>query len=117
MKSNDDTIDILGFLAFEVVHELCSKAMQIKRQWKDRASAAQSRQKFAKREHSDDDDDELRHAPFTLFSVPPGAEPPLEAWHIREAFAELQRDRALLSKGQRFAGPAGGLRRTRVFVI
>ena len=62
-------------------------------------------------------DEHAEEAACTLFSLPPSAEPPLEAWHIREAFAQLQRDRRLLETGRRTAGPTGGLRRTQVFVI
>ena len=108
VKPSDDTIDILGFLAFEVVHELCTRAMRIKRDWEEKAEAMRT----MRGRHTDDD------APAcTLFSTSASAEPPLEAWHIREAFTELQAEHALLDTGRSTAGPAGGLRRTQVFVI
>lgn len=121
VKPSDDTIDILGFLAFEVVHELCTSAMRIKREWEERAQGVQARtQRSFEHQNTQDDaipDDAVEEAACTLFSLPPSAEPPLEAWHIREAFAQLQRDRRLLETGRRTAGPTGGLRRTQVFVI
>ena len=108
VKPSDDTIDILGFLAFEVVHELCTRAMRIKRDWEHKAEAMRT----MRGRHTDYD------APAcTLFSTSASAEPPLEAWHIREAFTELQAEHALLDTGRSTAGPAGGLRRTQVFVI
>lgn len=121
IKPSDDTIDILGFLAFEVVHELCTSAMRIKREWEERARRVQARKQRSYDPESQKDDstadENLDKAACTLFSLPPRSEPPLEAWHIREAFAQLQRDRRLLETGRRTAGPTGGLRRTQVFVI
>ncbi|WFD32223.1 Transcription initiation protein spt3 [Malassezia sp. CBS 17886] len=115
VKPSDDTIDILGFLAFEVVHELCTRAMQTKHDWEQRARAVQARQQRTFQE--DPVAQECSESACTLFSLPPRAEPPLEAWHIREAFSQLQCDRTLLETGRRSAGPTGGLRRTQVFVI
>ena len=118
VKPSDDTIDILGFLAFEVVHELCTSAVRIKREWEERARNVQARgeRPFESKDAADDAPEDTEAA-CTLFSLPPRAEPPLEAWHIREAFAQLQRDRRLLETGRRTAGPTGGLRRTQVFVL
>lgn len=118
VKPNDDTIDILGFLAFEVVHELCTNAMEIKHNWEERTRAMQAQApRTREAEDAEETGEPLNEPACTLFSLPPSAEPPLEVWHIREAFAQLQRDRALLDKSQRYAGPVGGLRRTQVFVI
>lgn len=50
-----------------------------------------------------------------LFTMPPAKASPLMTSHVREAFARLQRDRSALSTGG--GGIAGGLKRTRVFVI
>lgn len=110
VKPSDDTIDILGFLAFEVVHELCTRAMRIKQEWTERAQAVRG-------SHGVSNDDEDIDVGCSLFSLPPNTEPPLEAWHIREAFAELQREHSMTDIGRGTAGPAGGLRRTQVFVI
>lgn len=104
VKPNDDTIDILGFLAFEVVHELCAAAMRIKHTWEQRSAASHTPQA-------------PEPSACALFTHAPSAEPPLQAWHIREAFSQLQRDRVLLTNTRRGAGPPGGLRRTHVFVI
>lgn len=111
VKPSDDTIDILGFLAFEVVHELCTSAMRIKTAWEEQARLVKARKV------ANDDEDEVQNKGCTLFQLSPNTDPPLEAWHIREAFAQLQRDRRLLETGRRTAGPTGGLRRTQVFVI
>ncbi|WFD26329.1 Transcription initiation protein spt3 [Malassezia nana] len=111
VKPSDDTIDILGFLAFEVVHELCTRAMKIKWDWDERARAV-------RKQHEDTEKSSLeREAACTLFSFPPNIESPLEAWHIREAFLALQRENIFMELGRGTAGPAGGLRRTQVFVI
>lgn len=53
--------------------------------------------------------------PCGLFTMPPAKSSPLMTSHVREAFARLQRDRSSLSVGS--GGMAGGLKRTRVFVI
>ncbi|PWN34925.1 TFIID-18kDa-domain-containing protein [Meira miltonrushii] len=53
--------------------------------------------------------------PCGLFTMPPAKSSPLMTSHVREAFARLQRDRSSLSIGS--GGMAGGLKRTRVFVI
>ncbi|WFD43084.1 Transcription initiation protein spt3 [Malassezia psittaci] len=121
VKPSDDTIDILGFLAYEVVHELCTSAMRIKCEWEERAQSVQARTNRSF-EHSNSDkeltrENNVEEAACTLFSLPPSAKPPLEPWHIREAFAQFQRDQRLLETGRRTAGPTGGLRRTNVFVI
>lgn len=78
--------------------------MRIKHQWEERSRAARA-------PHTDEP------TSCSLFSHAQSAEPPLEAWHIREAFSQLQRDRVLLGNTRRAAGPPGGLRRTHVFVI
>lgn len=53
----------------------------------------------------------------SLFSPAPAKASPLRPAHVHEAFARLQRGRAALASGTRGGGAAGGLRRTRVFVI
>lgn len=110
VKPSDDTIDILGFLAFEVVHELCTRAMRIKREWEERAKTVRPKYDHEGEGHEDP-------AACTLFGLQAGAQPPLEAWHIREAFTELQAEHSFVDTGRGSAGPAGGLRRTQVFVI
>ncbi|PKI83504.1 Spt3p [Malassezia vespertilionis] len=39
VKPSDDTIDILGFLAFEVVHELCTSAVRVKTEWEGKRTS------------------------------------------------------------------------------
>ncbi|WFD07174.1 Transcription initiation protein spt3 [Malassezia vespertilionis] len=121
VKPSDDTIDILGFLAFEVVHELCTSAVRVKTEWEGKVRAVQtSAQRTSEHDgirSEERAEDAQEESTCTLFSMPPRSEPPLEAWHIREAFAQLQHDRHLLETGRRTAGPSGGLRRTQVFVI
>lgn len=116
VKPSDDTIDILGFLAFEVVHELCTRAVRIKREAAERAEALGREQKRQRAAGAGEDRTEESEA-CTLFSLPPQTEAPLEAVHIREAFAELQREHDMAAIARGTAGPAGGLRRTQVFVI
>lgn len=122
VKPSDDTIDILGFLAFEVVHELCTRAMRIKRDWEQRAKTLRTRRNAKATDPSfssaplSSKDHEHQEA-CTLFRLPADSEPPLEAWHIHEAFTELQSKHSFVDTGRGAAGPAGGLRRTQVFVI
>ena len=122
VKPSDDTIDILGFLAFEVVHELCTRAMRIKRDWEQRAKTLRTRRNAKATDTSfsspplSSEDHEHQDA-CTLFRLPADSEPPLEVWHIHEAFTELQSKHSFVDTGRGAAGPAGGLRRTQVFVI
>lgn len=69
-----------------------------------------------KSKQNEKNEEEISHeTPCGLFTMPPAKSSPLMTSHVREAFARLQRDRSSLSIGT--GGMAGGLKRTRVFVI
>lgn len=85
-KPNDDIVDILGFLTFEIVQTLTEEALKVKdredREKKSRgananANAAGEPAKKRKRETG-------------LFDPPEEGRTPVEPRHIREAFRKLQ---------------------------
>jgi transcription initiation protein SPT3 len=177
VKPNDDIIDVLGFLAFEVVRELCVGAIALKNSFEEEeaqlkrlANGSRKRREIiengngngqlnAEEIGNEDGVDDVngkgtgsssskrKDAPIGsaqsspnkrnkngtaagpdaetqkdsgdsscgLFTMPPAKSSPLMTSHVREAFARLQRNRAVLSAGG--GGQPGGLRRTRVFVI
>ncbi|KAK5052021.1 hypothetical protein LTR84_002825 [Exophiala bonariae] len=83
-KPNDDVVDILGFLTFEIVQTLTEEALKVKAA-EDVASkkasggvAGQEASKKRKREVC------------SLFEMPEEGRSPVEARHIREGFRRLQ---------------------------
>ncbi|KAG2179454.1 hypothetical protein INT44_006300 [Umbelopsis vinacea] len=88
VKPNDDIIDSLGFLTFEMVSSLTEGAIQIKTDLatlhKDESAAAGKKRK---RESGDEDGDETT---MGLFSLSTNDQTPLEPLHIQEAFRRLQ---------------------------
>jgi transcription initiation protein SPT3 len=82
-KPNDDIIDILGFLTFEIVQTLTEEALKVKEAeeaWKKRngASTQEGKSKKRKREPG-------------LFDWPDEEREPVKPEHIREAWRRLQR--------------------------
>ncbi|KAI9468721.1 Transcription initiation protein spt3 [Coemansia sp. RSA 989] len=104
-KLNDEIIDILGFLTFEMVSTITETALRIKRGLDKAADAAPADQ--PKRPRGDD----ASAAAISLFSGPPTARTPLEVQHVQEAFRRLQR------APQPIRNFKGGLTRTRVSLI
>ncbi|KAJ2849282.1 Transcription initiation protein spt3 [Coemansia brasiliensis] len=104
-KLNDEIIDILGFLTFEMVSTITETALRIKRGLDKAADAAPAGQ--PKRPRSDG----ASAAAISLFSGPPTARTPLEVQHVQEAFRRLQR------APQPIRNFKGGLTRTRVSLI
>jgi transcription initiation protein SPT3 len=81
-KPNDDIVDILGFLTFEIVQTLTEEALKVKAA-EDlhnarTSSAAGGETKKRKREGS------------SLFEMPEEGRTPVEPKHVREAFRRLQ---------------------------
>jgi len=143
LKPNDDTVDIVGFLAFEMVRSLTLAGLDVKRSLEesylrdDYTPSASSLLlgkrkanglgvgmgmdggKRARRDGGDDDDDDDDGAPLpasSLFLPPPEARTALQPEHIQDAFARMQGDWA----HHRIAGMRnwrGGLIRTRVSLI
>lgn len=138
LKANDDTVDIVGFLAFEMVRSLTLAGLDVKKALEESylrddytpstSSPLLGKRKTAgmgidgvKRARRDggDDEDEDEDAPLptsSLFLPPPEARTALRPEHIQDAFARMQGDWA----HHRISGMRnwrGGLIRTRVSLI
>lgn len=133
VKPNDDIIDILGFLAFEMVRSLCVTALEVRERHEaplrqppqpqasgaggtspvKRKSTINIHDSPVKRARSDrisPDHDSAntngrRHVPVPLFAAPPSARQPLTSAHVLEAYAQIQRQQA--------ANRVGGMRNFR----
>lgn len=139
LKANDDTVDIVGFLAFEMVRSLTLAGLDVKKSLEESylrddytpsssspllgkrkpAGMGLDGGKRARRDGGDDDDDDAEDAPLptsSLFLPPPEARTALQPEHIQDAFSRMQGDWA----HHRSAGMRnwrGGLVRTRVSLI
>ncbi|KIK82419.1 hypothetical protein PAXRUDRAFT_832217 [Paxillus rubicundulus Ve08.2h10] len=138
LKANDDTVDIVGFLAFEMVRSLTLAGLDVKKALEESylrddyspsstspllskrkvASKGMDVNKRARRDGNEEDED-ADDAPLptsSLFLPPPEARTALRPEHIQDAFARMQGDWA----HHRSAGMRnwrGGLIRTRVSLI
>jgi transcription initiation protein SPT3 len=137
LKAGDDTVDIVGFLAFEMVRSLTLAGLTVKKSLEDsdaRHGDAYASPSLGKRkalgvagggaEKRRREDGELgggaEEAPTlpvnTLFLPPPEARTALRPEHIQDAFSRMQAEWAhLRSAGSR--NWRGGLVRTRVSLI
>lgn len=80
-KPNDDIVDILGFLTFEIVQTLTEEALKIKEQ-EDLADMARV---------GEGGESKKRKSNFTsLFDPPTEGRSPVESRHVQEAFRRLQ---------------------------
>jgi transcription initiation protein SPT3 len=130
LKPNDDTVDIVGFLAYEMVRSLTLAGLQVKRSLEDAAfldggspgAAGRKRRLVAddliasKRRRASDDEEPLVAATCSLFAPPLEARTAIQPEHIQDALARIQNDR----HHQRSAGMRnwrGGLIRTKVALI
>ncbi|KZT05586.1 TFIID-18kDa-domain-containing protein [Laetiporus sulphureus 93-53] len=134
LKANDDTVDIVGFLAFEMVRSLTIAGLEVKKSLEEAylredvhsTSPALGKRKSAsglggdaKRMRRDDSPDHDTESPLptcSLFLPPPEARTALRPEHIQDAFARMQADWA----HRRSAGMhnwRGGLVRTTVSLI
>ncbi|KAG6820680.1 hypothetical protein H0H93_013198 [Arthromyces matolae] len=131
LRATDDTVDIVGFLAFEMVRSLTIAGLSVKQSLEesflrdDYASPLLGKRKTVglggpaeKRRREDSSDDDAEHAlPVnTLFLPPPEARTALRPEHIQDAFLRMQGDWA----HRRSAGMnnwRGGLVRTRISLI
>lgn len=132
LKANDDTVDIVGFLAFEMVRSLTLAGLAVKKSLEesvhrdDYASPMLGKRKVnstlgvsaekRRREESPDNDTEYTLPVNTLFLPPPEARTALRPEHIQDAFARMQGEWS----HRRSAGMhnwRGGLVRTRVSLI
>ncbi|KAG0043900.1 Transcription initiation protein spt3 [Gryganskiella cystojenkinii] len=137
MRPNDDIIDILGFLTFEMVSTLTRAALNVKQEedekqrlYREAVVAAKNKRmgtendassgassgkdgKNGKGENGEDGSDAMdvdEDIPG-LFSLPPSEQSPLQPRHIREAFRRLQQAPLPIKNYH------GGLARTKVSLI
>lgn len=134
LKANDDTVDIVGFLAFEMVRSLTIAGLEVKKSLEESylredmhttspllgkrkaGSGLGGDAKRMRREDSPDQDMESPLPTCSLFLPPPEARTSLRPEHIQDAFARMQGDWA----HRRSAGMRnwrGGLIRTTVSLI
>ncbi|KAI0364588.1 TFIID-18kDa-domain-containing protein [Pilatotrama ljubarskyi] len=136
LKQGDDTVDIVGFLAFEMVRALTIAGLEVKKSLEDSylrdaphhpgSSPVLGKRKAPlglggdakrlRREESPDHDADQPLPTCSLFLPPPEARTALRPEHIQDAFARMQGDWAQ----RRSAGMRnwrGGLIRTTVSLI
>ncbi|RXW25740.1 hypothetical protein EST38_g23 [Candolleomyces aberdarensis] len=132
LRANDDTVDIVGFLAFEMVRSLTIAGLAVKKSLEesvlrdDYNAPKLGKRKAAnnplggppeKRNRADDADEEEYTMPVnSLFLPPPEARTALRPEHIQDAFARMQNEWS----HRRSAGMhnwRGGLVRTRISLI
>ena len=138
-KTGDDTVDIVGFLAFEMVRSLTIAGLEVKKSLEDSylrdthaphhhpgSSPLLGKRKAAhglgadskrlRREESPEHDADQPLPVCGLFLPPPEARTALQPEHIQDAFARMQGDWAQRrSAGMR--NHRGGLVRTTVSLI
>ncbi|KAJ5581759.1 Histone-fold [Penicillium sp. DV-2018c] len=81
-KPNDDIVDILGFLTFEIVQTLTEQALKVKEREdneKSRRGGAETGESVKKRKRE-----------TGLFDPPEEGRTPIEPRHVREAYRKLQ---------------------------
>lgn len=130
MKANDDTVDIVGFLAFEMVRSLTIAGLEVKKSLEEsylhedystspilgKRKAGAGIDSASKRRREESPDAEYSLPSCSLFLPPPEARTPLRPEHIQDAFARMQADWSQ----RRSAGMRnwrGGLVRTSVSLI
>lgn len=132
LRANDDTTDIVGFLAFEMVRSLTLAGLAVKKSLEesvlrdDYTSPKAGKRKAGanslggpaeKRRREESPDDEEYTLPVnTLFLPPPEARTSLRPEHIQDAFSRMQNEWT----HRRSAGMhnwRGGLVRTRITLI
>ncbi|KAF9057803.1 transcription initiation factor IID, 18kD subunit-domain-containing protein [Panaeolus papilionaceus] len=131
LKANDDTVDIVGFLAFEMVRSLTLAALAVKKSLEDSVlrddytSPVMGKRKVnsiggsaekRRREGSPEEEAEYILPVNSLFLPPPETRTALRPEHIQDAFARMQGEWS----HARSAGMhnwRGGLVRTRVSLI
>ena len=105
-KPNDDIIDILGFLTFEMVQTLTEEALKVKAEedlYKNRTGGENAQSKKRKRETG-------------LFDPPEEGNTPVGPNHVREAYRRLQRKANGGRAKINFGGPRA-LQRTKLQLV
>ncbi|KAL2003151.1 hypothetical protein VTN02DRAFT_4846 [Thermoascus thermophilus] len=83
-KPNDDIVDILGFLTFEIVQTLTEEALKVK----EREDREKNRRGGA--DSGNGENSKKRKRETGLFDPPEEGRTPIEPRHIREAYRKLQ---------------------------
>ncbi|KAE8354995.1 putative SAGA-like transcriptional regulatory complex subunit Spt3 [Aspergillus coremiiformis] len=83
-KPNDDIVDILGFLTFEIVQTLTEEALKVK----EREDREKNRRGGS--ENGSGENTKKRKRETGLFDPPEEGRTPVEPRHIREAYRKLQ---------------------------
>ncbi|KAI8813772.1 transcription initiation factor IID, 18kD subunit-domain-containing protein [Cladochytrium replicatum] len=108
-KPNNDIIDILGFLSYEMVSKLTETALEMKRSWEARED--EESQKKKKGGSSANTEPTLNEGACDLFAKPNFDQSPLKPIHVHEAFRKLQRTSSIMNNFN------GGLVRTTLSLI
>ena len=103
-KPNDDIIDILGFLTFEMVQTLMEEAIKVKAE----------DDMFKNRVGNGDASSKKRKLQTTLFEPPEEDKKPVGPSHVREAYRRLQ---SKSSKPKVWMGPKRALQRTKINLV
>lgn len=131
LKASDDTVDIVGFLAFEIVRSLTLAGLAVKKSLEEaylrddyaapilgkrKPGAAGGPAEKRRREASPDDDTEYTLPVNSLFLPPAESRTALRPEHIQDAFSRMQGEWS----HNRSAGMhnwRGGLVRTKISLI
>jgi transcription initiation protein SPT3 len=131
LKASDDTVDIVGFLAFEIVRSLTLAGLAVKKSLEEaylrddytapilgkrKAGAAGGPAEKRRREGSPDDDAEYTLPVNSLFLPPAETKTPLRPEHIQDAFARMQGEWSH-SRSAGMHNWRGGLVRTKISLI
>ncbi|OAL36247.1 hypothetical protein AYO20_04405 [Fonsecaea nubica] len=83
-RPNDDAVDILGFLTFEIVQTLTEEALKVK------AAEDMANKKLNGGRGDQDASKKRKREGCSLFEMPEEGRTPVEPKHVREAFRRLQ---------------------------
>lgn len=86
-KPNDDIVDILGFLTFEIVQTITEEALSVKKQEEELVAATR---RGGKGKGKEEERGEKRKRERALFDMPEEGRTPVETRHVQEAFRRLQ---------------------------
>lgn len=105
-KPNDDVVDILGFLTFEIVQTITEEALKVK-------AAEDVASKKANSGRGDAESKKRKREGCSLFEMPQEGRTPVECKHVKEAFRRLQQ----VPKRYTFMRPRNGGMRTSLRLI
>lgn len=105
-KPNDDIVDILGFLLYDVVQTLTEEALKVKKEEDLKMS----------RNGDSDAQSKKRKRETGLFDLPEGERTPVTQKHVREAFRRLQ-ERPIPGRVNVWLGGPRALHRTELKLV